>query len=100
MKGKKHSKSSIAACELYKSIGYTALQGVYVLYSYIYYTDGDYKQALNYGLMALKNAQTKGDSSMSLCQINNYIGITLFRLNENEKAIGYYQDALKVAIEI
>ncbi len=37
------------------------------------------------------------DSSMSLCQINNYIGITLFRLNESEKAIGYYQEALAVA---
>ena len=33
--------------------------------------------ALNYGLMALKAAQADGDSSMSLCQINNYIGITL-----------------------
>lgn len=82
---------------LYESIGYTALQGVYVLYSNIYYTDGNYKQALNYGLMALKNAQSGGDSSMTLCQINNYIGITLRRLNENEKAIGYFEEAMKVA---
>jgi two-component system, sensor histidine kinase PdtaS len=82
---------------LYDSIGYTALQGVFVLYSHIYYTDGDYKQSLTYGLKALKNAQTGGDSSMSLCQINNYIGITLVRLGDFEKAIGYYQAALKVA---
>jgi two-component system, sensor histidine kinase PdtaS len=82
---------------LYDSIGYTALQGVYILYSTIYYTEGDYKQALNYGLMALKNAQSGGDSSMSLCQINNNIGITLDRLNDSEKAIDYYQAALKVA---
>ena len=83
--------------QIYKSIGYTALQAVYVLYANIYYNEADYKQALNYGLMALKNAQSEGDSSMSLCQINNNIGITLFRLNENEKAIGYYKDALNIA---
>lgn len=83
--------------QIYEALKYTALQGVYVLYSNIYYTEGNYKQALNYGLMALKNAQAGGDSSMSLCQINNYIGITLVRLKEDEKAIAYYQDALKVA---
>lgn len=83
--------------QIYESIHYTALQGVYILFSNIYFTDGNYKQALNYGLMALKNAQAGGDSSMSLCQINNYIGITLDRLKENDKAIGYYRDALKVA---
>lgn len=83
--------------QIYESLHYTALQGVYVLYSNIYYTDGDYKKALNYGLMALKNAQSGGDSSMSLCQINNYIGITLIRLKESEKALGYFQAALHVA---
>lgn len=83
--------------QLYKSINFTALHAVYILYSNIYYTDGDYKQALNYGLMALKSALSNGDSSLSLCQINNYIGITLGRLNEHEKAINYYLDALKIA---
>ena len=83
--------------QLYKSIHFTSLHAVYILYSNIYYTDGNYKQALNYGLMALKSAITVGDSSMSLCQINNYIGNTLGRLNESEKAIGYYQSALKIA---
>ncbi|MBS1659899.1 MAG: tetratricopeptide repeat protein [Bacteroidetes bacterium] len=82
---------------LYESIHYTALQGVYILYSNIYFTDGNYKTALNYGLMALKNAQTGGDTSMSVCQINNYVGIILNRLKENERAIDYYQAAMKVA---
>ena len=47
--------------------------------------------------MALKSALSVGDSSMSLCQINNYIGIILGRLKESKKAIAYYQDALKIA---
>ena len=83
--------------QLYKSINFKALHAVYILYSNIYYTDGNYKQALNYGLMALKSALSVGDSSMSLCQINNYIGIILGRLKESKKAIAYYQDALKIA---
>ncbi len=83
--------------ELYKSINFTKFHGVYILYSNIYFTDGNYKQALNYGLMALTNALKDGDSSMNLCQVNNYIGVILDRLKENEKAIGYYQAALTVA---
>jgi two-component sensor histidine kinase len=83
--------------KLYESMNFTNLQGVYILYSNIYFTDGDYKQALNYGLMALKSAINNGDNSMSLCQINNYIGIILGRLNENKKAIDYYQAALQIA---
>ena len=83
--------------QLYKSINFTSLHAVYILYSNIYFTDGNYKQALNYGLMALTSAIKNGDNSMTLCQINNYIGIILGRLKENEKAIGYFQAALKVA---
>jgi two-component sensor histidine kinase len=83
--------------QLYQSIHFTALHAVYILYSNIYYTEGNYRQALNYGLMALKSALNAGDSSMSLCQINNYVGMTLDRLKESEKAISYYQDALKIA---
>lgn len=83
--------------QLYQSIHFTALHAVYILYSNIYYTDGDYKQALNYGLMALKSAINVGDSSMSLCQINNYIGSILDRLKDNQKAIDYYHAALRIA---
>jgi two-component sensor histidine kinase len=83
--------------QLYKRINFTALHAVYILYSNIYFTDGDYKQALSYGLMALKSAQAEGDSSLSLCQINNYIGNTLQRLKEYDQALIYYQDALKIA---
>lgn len=81
----------------YKSINFTNLHGVYILYANIYFTDGNYKQALSYGLAALKSALNNGDSSMSLCQINNYIGVILARSNENKKAIDYYLAALKVA---
>lgn len=82
---------------LYKAINFTSLHAVYIVYANIYYTDGNYKQALNYALMALKSAQASGDSSLSLCQINNTIGIILGRLKENGQALDYYRDALKIA---
>jgi len=83
--------------KLYDSIHYASLHAVYILYSHIYFTDGDYKQALSYGLMALKSALSVGDSSLSLCEIYNYIGTIFDRLKEGEKAIDYYNRALKVA---
>ncbi|RYY22010.1 MAG: tetratricopeptide repeat protein [Chitinophagaceae bacterium] len=83
--------------KLYQSINFTNLHGVYILYSNVYFTDGNYKQALNYGLMALTSTIRAGDNSMTLCQVNNYIGIILGRLQDHEKAIGYFEAALKVA---
>ena len=82
---------------LYDSIHFTALHAVYILYSNIYFTDGNYKQALHYGLMALKSVLNAGDSSLSLCQIYNYIATIFVRMKEGDKAIDYYNKALEVA---
>jgi two-component system, sensor histidine kinase PdtaS len=81
----------------YKSIHYTELQGVYVLLGGLNILNGNYKQALNYNLMALKCAEEAHDTSMQLCQINNVIGNTLTRLDEREKAVSYYMKALQIA---
>lgn len=83
--------------DLYKTINFTTLHAVYIIYSNIYYTEGDYKQALKYALLALKSAQANSDTSLSRCQINNTIGIILGRLKEYNRAFGYYQDALRIA---
>jgi two-component sensor histidine kinase len=82
---------------LYRSIHYGNLQGVYVMLGEIYSHLADYGQALNYELMALKNAEGVHDTTMQLCQINNHIGITLSQLKEEEKAIGYFKNAIKTA---
>ncbi|MEO8415743.1 MAG: histidine kinase dimerization/phosphoacceptor domain -containing protein [Ginsengibacter sp.] len=83
--------------EAYNSIHYTQLQGVYVLYGSIYINNGNYKQALVYELMALDYAEKNKDTSMNLCQINNYIGIVFYQLGEKEKAVNYYETALQIA---
>jgi two-component sensor histidine kinase len=83
--------------ELYKSIHYPRLSGVYVLYNRYYFLGGNYKLALDYGLMALKDAENAGDTTLLYCQINNYMAITLIHLKERERAIGYYKIALQIA---
>jgi two-component sensor histidine kinase len=93
-KALKHLRLSLAA---YDSADHTAVQGVYSLMGTIYAFQGDNKQALDCGLLALKTAENVGDTSLQLCQINNGIGRTLIRLNERQKAIYYFKNALKVA---
>ncbi|MEO6550243.1 MAG: histidine kinase dimerization/phosphoacceptor domain -containing protein [Ferruginibacter sp.] len=83
--------------KMYKSINYPKLYGVYVLYNRYYYLRGNYKLALDYCLMALTDAERAGDSTLSYCQINNYMGITLVHLKERERATGYYKVALQIA---
>jgi tetratricopeptide (TPR) repeat protein len=62
----------------------------------IYVGQGDFRQGLNYGLLALKTAENLGDTSLQLCQINNGIGRTFVRLNERQKATTYFNQALKI----
>ncbi|CAN5621304.1 hypothetical protein BH11BAC3_BH11BAC3_01910 [soil metagenome] len=83
--------------KMYKSINYPRLYGVYVLYNRYYYLRGNYKLALDYCLMALKDAELARDSTLSYCQINNYMAITLVHLKEKERATGYFKIALQIA---
>lgn len=85
------------ALALYTSIGHKKLQSVYILYASIYSIDSRFKQSLNYALLAMKTAESTGDSSMTLCQINNHIGITLNHLNEPGKAITYFLAGFNIA---
>ncbi len=83
--------------EVYKSIHYTQLQGVYVIFSSIYNGRGNYNQALSYALLALQSAENSNDTSMSLCQIHNTIGAVLLLVDEKEKAISHFKTALQIA---
>jgi tetratricopeptide (TPR) repeat protein len=85
------------ALATYNSIGHTKLYGLYVLYGNSHYNAGNYKKSLSYELMALKSAESEGDTSMSLCQINNSIAVTLVQLGDGERAMGYYKTALSIA---
>lgn len=85
------------ALALYQSTGYKELQSVYALYSTVYFGENLFRQALKYSLLALQSAHSSGDTSMTLCQINNYIGLAYLQSKEFASAIPYFMEALKIA---
>ncbi|MBC7937801.1 MAG: hypothetical protein H7Y86_20840 [Rhizobacter sp.] len=87
-------KEALAA---YDSIKHRELQGVYVLLGTSYLYRSDYGQSLFYLLKALRTAQTLGDTSIRLCQINNLLGQLYTNIDKWETALKYLNDGLNVA---
>lgn len=85
------------ALALYRTIHYQQLQGVYDLLGVVYGSLGDYQEALKYGLLAVKTAESLKDSSLQLCTIYNRVGITYRELKQYQKAYFYYKKSLQVA---
>lgn len=81
----------------HRSIHNNRLTRVYLLYGEIYNEWGNYSRSANYKLMALQSDENSGDTSMSLCEINNSIGITLDYAKEGGMARNYYRRALQIA---
>ena len=90
----KHLNHSL---DLYQSIHYKRLHEVYDAMGSVYLNMADYKQSLNYGLQALKIAHNVHDTTMQLCEINNHIGITYFKLEDYTEAAKYFKAALSTA---
>lgn len=85
------------ALSVYKSIGYKQQQGVYFLLAIVQKNLGNSEPALKYALMAESFALDANDQSMLLYHINNLIAGTCHYLNDNRRALVYYQKALEVA---
>ncbi|NCD70838.1 tetratricopeptide repeat-containing sensor histidine kinase [Mucilaginibacter agri] len=86
------------ALKYYSQANFKEIQGAVALLGRLYYEEGDYKQALHYELTALKIATNSTQDNVRLiCQINNNIGFTYLKLNEGEKSIPYFTEALKIA---
>ncbi|HEY6899028.1 MAG TPA: tetratricopeptide repeat protein, partial [Puia sp.] len=87
-----------SALKYYDQIGYKDKQGAVSLLGRLYYEEGDYKQALQNELSALKIATASSQDNVNLiCQINNNIGYTYLKLNEADKALLYFTQALDIA---
>jgi tetratricopeptide (TPR) repeat protein len=84
------------ALALYQALGHTQLQHVYDRLGFVAGKTGDYEAAVEYGLLAVRTAETAGDSAR-LGDIYNYLGYTYTQLNQPEKALHYYQKSLGVA---
>jgi len=85
------------ALSVYKSIHYKEQQGVYFLLAIVQKNLGNSEPALKYALIAESFALDANDQSMLLYHINNLIAGTCHYLNDNKRALLYYQKALEVA---
>lgn len=85
------------ALAAYNNIGHPKLQGIYVLLGSTHKYMKNYPEALLYTLKALKTAQTLGDTSMQLCQINNTLGVIYNEIDNKEMSAKYLYDGLEVA---
>lgn len=89
--------SSLAA---YESIRYPKLQGVYDMLGRLYKYYDDYKKALQYESLALKAAETNGDTTLQIGIINNTVGAIYKELGRKDIAIEHYRKALRTVIQL
>ncbi|HTE11600.1 MAG TPA: histidine kinase dimerization/phosphoacceptor domain -containing protein [Chitinophagaceae bacterium] len=87
------------ALKIFREIHYPELQGVYDLMCVVSIQSGNYTEALKYGLLALKTAESMKDSSAQLSTICNRLGQTMFYLNNPEGSAQYYQKALSIVLK-
>ncbi|MDJ1480954.1 histidine kinase dimerization/phosphoacceptor domain -containing protein [Cytophagaceae bacterium YF14B1] len=83
--------------KLYQSIGYLPLHGVYDLLGTVNMSLGDYKEAIRYGLLAVKTAERLDGSSMQMATIYNRLGIIYYEIKEFEQANHYFKKSIGVA---
>ncbi|MCF0054758.1 tetratricopeptide repeat protein [Dyadobacter sp. CY356] len=83
--------------QAYQSVNYKQLMGVYDLLGSVYTSLGASEESIRYGILALRNAETNGDTSLQLSTIYTRLGITHYRLREYSKAIENYENALRIA---
>jgi two-component sensor histidine kinase/Tfp pilus assembly protein PilF len=85
------------ALKYYKISHWKRMEGVYDLYGQLYFARGDYEQALNWELMALKTTNSNQDAGPQLCEIENNVGLTMFKMNNPEAARPHFKNALYIA---
>jgi two-component sensor histidine kinase len=83
--------------QAYKSVNYKQLMGVYDLLGSVYTSLGAPEEGIRYGILALRNAEANGDTSLQLSTIYTRLGMTYYRLREHSKAIENFEHALGIA---
>ena len=81
----------------YQAIHYARMQDIYSLFARLYYLSGDYRQSLEYGFKALTSANATKDSGMRVCEIENTLGFTYFKLEDIENALKHFELSIAVS---
>jgi two-component sensor histidine kinase len=87
----------LQALALYKETGYPELGAVYDLLGLSYKSTGDLNKALEYGLLSMKAAEARKDTTEQICTTYNRLGMIFFDLGEDAKALDYFKKSFAVA---
>jgi two-component sensor histidine kinase/tetratricopeptide (TPR) repeat protein len=88
-----------SALTLFRAVGHTDLATVYDLLGFVSAKLGDYKEGLAFGLMAVRAAEARKDSSLTMCTIYNRVGLTYYGLGQYKQAKTYFQKSLAIALK-
>ena len=88
------------ALAIYKSIGHTDLRNLYTLLGRNYAEIGDVRNALTYGLLAVKQEEEISDHSMGLCTAYNRLGMIYYKFEDYKNADESFRKALEVALSL
>lgn len=83
----------------YKSSKSVKVYGLYDLLGTVYKQLGDYKRAIQYGLMAVRDAEKFGEKGLMLCTIYNRLGETYYAILDMKNALDCLDKSLAIAIK-
>ncbi|MFD1602567.1 histidine kinase dimerization/phosphoacceptor domain -containing protein [Flavobacterium artemisiae] len=83
--------------QLYQSIKFPHVQGVYNLLSEGYTQTGNCVESLKYALLAEKTAVKVRDSSLQMSSIYNHVGMAYYSLRQKNTSEEYFYKALEIA---
>ncbi|MEN4760738.1 histidine kinase dimerization/phosphoacceptor domain -containing protein [Chryseobacterium sp. C39-AII1] len=87
------------AVNVYKSIGFKELQGVYTLISGNYGILQNSQLSLQYALLAEKTAEDVDDKSYQWCTIYNHLGLAYYDVLKYNQAFANFEKSLDIAIK-
>jgi two-component sensor histidine kinase/tetratricopeptide (TPR) repeat protein len=85
------------ALNVNKILGNKAVQGIYWMIARTSNGLGDYPDAVKYNLLAIKTANTVGDSTLKLCSIYHNMATTYINMADYRQALPYSLKALTIA---
>jgi len=89
----------LQALKIYNAIGHTALANLYTLLGRSYSSIGDQRNALKYGLLAVRQEEERPEGP-GLCAAYNRMGLVCYRFEDFPNGETWFRKALAVAIHI
>ena len=98
-KMEKGREQLLEALELYKAVGYKNVQRLCSLIAINYNQYGMRKEAVMYGLEAIRIIEETNDTSPEAAEAYNYVAIIYDAMHDEQKSFDYLQKADKIAVK-